>query len=204
MRGSLRRSRVKARLRHAIANLLIERCTRALPQPAFTPAPRFFTANPITQVLACERAETGAKENAMAKLTHTTPVRTDRALAFPATDPLLAKLLLASALAIAMVFAGLYAPAASAQDARPAPSTPATIAAKPAAPQATPAASQPATPHRKRSAFGEAMSQLTSALRDASRQAASSPAAANAEPAGPAAQPASSVDHGTLAVESPP
>jgi hypothetical protein len=144
-------------------------------------------------------------ENARATLTHTTPACTDRALAFPATDPLLAKLLLASALAIAMVFAGLYAPAASAQDAKQAPATPATIAAKPAAPQAAPAASsQPATPHRKRSAFGEAMSQLTSALRDASRQAASPPAAANAEPAEPAAQPASSVDHGTLAVESPP
>lgn len=88
----------------------------------------------------------------------------------------------------------LLAASVSAQEA------PEQTAATPAAATASTTASKPAPAHRKRSAFGEAMSQLTHALSDASKQAASPPPSASTG----AAPSAAAVDKGTLAVESPP
>lgn len=94
----------------------------------------------------------------------------------------------------------LAAPALAQDAARPQPGA---IAAVEAA--ATPATATPAP--RKRGAFGEAMSRLTQALREASEQPASTTPATTASPAPPAttAQPAAArVEPGALAVESPP
>lgn len=71
---------------------------------------------------------------------------------------------------------------------------------------ATPAPASKPAPARKRGAFGEAMSRLTQALREASEQPAAATTATTA-PAAPAtsAQPAAArVEQGALAVESPP
>ena len=99
--------------------------------------------------------------------------------------------------AVVLVACLLAAPASAQEAAKPAAASPAPAAT------AVPKASPSAPGQRKRSAFGEAMSQLTQALSDASRKAASPPPAAADAPA-PVEAAATAVDHGTLAVESPP
>jgi hypothetical protein len=97
----------------------------------------------------------------------------------------------------------VFAAPAFAQDA--ATPQPGASAAVEASATPAPAPAKPA-PARKRGAFGEAMSRLTQALREASEQPAAATTATTA-PAAPAtsAQPAAArVEQGALAVESPP
>jgi hypothetical protein len=80
------------------------------------------------------------------------------------------------------------------------------VAAPALAPAAADTTAQPVSA-RKRSAFGQAMSQLTQALRDASQQAqatSAQPAATSASTAAAANPAPVASDHAALAVESPP
>lgn len=101
-----------------------------------------------------------------------------------------------------LLLACLVATPAMAQQSAPAQGATATPAGEAhAAGTTTPATPMPA---RKRSGFGAAMAQLTQALREASEQAATPPAKADATPEPTQAKTQAAATDGALAVESPP